>query len=257
MKVLLIAFLYAVLIPSPAGAEQESFPRPHGAVNDFASVISADTEQIIGGLAQEILQKTGTAVVVATFDTIGMYAPDMYANKLYAHWGIGKKGEDKGVLILLVLDQRRVRIETGYGVEGILSDGLVGSILDEHVVPHLKGGDYGTGLLNGMLAVRKVILGETAAVPQKGYHYQRPSNELAAKSNTGLYYLLGFIFFMCFVCYPLIIWLGRGERSTYHRGYRRYYVGGFGGGGSGGFGGGFSGGFGGGMSGGGGAGRGF
>jgi len=75
----------------------------------------------------------------------------MYANELYEKWGIGKKGEDKGVLIFLVLDQRKVRIETGYGVEGILPDGLVGNILDEQVTPLLKQGQYSEGLLNAMM----------------------------------------------------------------------------------------------------------
>ena len=108
-------------------------------------------------LAREVLQKTGTAVVVATVPTVGDRVVDDYATRLYESWGIGKKGEDKGVLILLALKERRVRIETGYGVEGILPDGVVGEIIRLHVIPQLKQGDYGRGLLNAMTAVSDVI----------------------------------------------------------------------------------------------------
>ena len=72
---------------------------------------------------------------------------NLYANGLYKAWGIGKKGEDKGVLIFLTVKERKIRIETGYGVEGILPDGLVGEILDKYVVPFLKEGNYGKGSL--------------------------------------------------------------------------------------------------------------
>ncbi len=153
----LILLSLLLCLPLPNAAAKISFPRPYGAVNDFASVIPPDTRKIMENLAEELLQKTGTGVVVATVQTIGDSDPETYANELYENWGIGKKGEDKGLIIFLALQERRVRIETGYGVEGILPDGLVGSILDEYVVPYLKQNDYGKGLLNGMLAVGRLL----------------------------------------------------------------------------------------------------
>jgi hypothetical protein len=106
----------------------ETFPKPVGAVNDFAGVIPAPYKSRMEDLAREVLDKAGTSVVVATVTSIGDNDAEDYANRLYQSWGVGKKGEDKGVLIFLAVKERRVRIETGYGVEGILPDGLVGEM---------------------------------------------------------------------------------------------------------------------------------
>ena len=232
----------------------EQYPRPQGAVNDFAAVIPAETRRNMEMLARETLTKTDTAVVVATFKTIGDNEPDMYANELYEHWGIGKKGEDKGVLILLVMDQRRVRIETGYGVEGILPDGKVGSILDHSILPLLKQGEYGAGLSNGMKVVAQVIAADAGVTLEGEYTPAAPARPHAERPFSGIRSLV----FVFLVILPLLYLISRFNRGRYYgRSSRGGYSGGLGGfGGSGGFSGGF-GGFGGGLSGGGGASRGF
>ena len=230
--VCLILLSLLLSLPHPHAVAKIPFPRPHGAVNDFASVIPPDTRKIMENLAEELLQKTGTAVVVATVQTIDDSDPETYANELYDNWGIGKKGEDKGVLIFLALQERRVRIETGYGVEGILPDGLVGSILDEYVVPYLKQNDYGKGLLNGMLAVGQIIARDAGVTLGDGYTPVKTRNQSGKGKGSGL---LPIIFFLM-----VFFLLSRRRVGRY----------------SGGFGGGF-GGFGGGSSGGGGASRGF
>lgn len=154
---LVLAFFLVCVIFCADGLAAVTFPAATGAVNDFAGVIPADVADRMARLSQEVLEKTGTAIVVATVKDVGDNEPDMYANELYQAWGIGKKGEDKGVLIFLALRERKVRIETGYGVEGILPDGLVGEILDRYVTPYLKEGDYGAGLENAMAAVAQVV----------------------------------------------------------------------------------------------------
>ncbi|MEI6128355.1 MAG: TPM domain-containing protein, partial [Pseudomonadota bacterium] len=155
---LLLPCLAGLLFLQAANAAdaKKTFPRPVGAVNDFARILPPDIAAAMESLAQEVLEKTGTSIVVATFKSIAGNDPDLYANELYADWGIGKKGTDKGVLIFLALEERKVRIETGYGVEGILPDGLAGSILDHDVIPLCKQGKYDKGLFNAMLAVGQV-----------------------------------------------------------------------------------------------------
>jgi len=227
---------------------KEQFPRPVGAINDFASVIPAEGKAVMENLAEELLQKTGTAVVVATVKTVGDNDPDTYANELYASWGIGKKGEDKGVLIFLAVQEKKIRIETGYGVEGILPDGMVGGILDQYVVPYLRQNDYGKGLLNGMLAVGQVIAKDAGVTLGDGYRPIPAKRQQRQGGGLGLLPIL-FFFIIFFIAarrrggiLPFLILSSMSGRG-----------GGFGGGGfSGGFGG-----FGGGMSGGGGASRGF
>jgi uncharacterized protein len=251
-KLLLLCFLFLALVqPGSAEAAREEFPRPRGAINDFASVIPADVESAMENLSREILQKTGISLVVATVKSVGDSDPDTYANELYEHWGIGKKGEDKGVLILLALEERWVRIETGYGVEGILPDGLVGSIRDQYVVPLLKQGKYGTGLFNGMVAVGRVIAKDAGVKIGEGYQPRVPvRTRMSSRRGSGIFplLLLVFVVFSMFSrrgrgMLPLLLLMGIAGRGS-------SFGGSFGGGGfSGGFGG-----FGGGLSGGGGAG---
>ena len=232
----------------------DKFPTPTGAVNDFAGVIPAEQRAAMGSLAQEVLEKTGTAVVVATVATVGDDHADDYANRLYSAWGIGKKGEDKGVLIFLALKERRVRIETGYGVEGIITDGMAGEILDRYALPYFRQGDYGRGLSSAMAAVSEV-LARNAGVTLEGRPQFRPTGPQRVRQPVNpaalvvIFVLLGLLLFTRtgrqILALMALSSVGGGGRG-----------GSYGGGGFGGFGGGF-GGFGGGMSGGGGAGRSF
>lgn len=246
---LIIALLFTICI-LPAEA-YEKFPQHRGSVNDFAGVISPEYERSMDLLAREVLQKTGVAVVVATVKDIGDNDPADYANRLYQTWGIGGKGDDKGVLICLALKERSIRIETGYGVEGILPDGLVGEILDKYVVPYLQKGDYGRGLANAMIAVSSVVA-KDAEVSLTGSPALPKMKRPREKTGVNLLSLILFI-----IVFSLLLGTRQG-RSMLPWILLMLMMGGRGGGGGsfGGFGGGF-GGFGGGMSGGGGAGRGF
>ncbi len=259
-KILLIVFILLLQAGSAFAASAE-FPRPIGAINDFANVIPAPQRAEMESLAREVLQKTGTAVVVATIPTVGNMTADDYATRLYETWGIGKKSEDKGVLILLAMKERRVRIETGYGVEGILPDGKVGEILDRYVLPQFKQGNYAQGLSNALTAVSDVIA-QDAKVQLTG----RPQMQPAKPAQPGGGFTMSpFTLLLLFVFLGLLLFTSTGRQllmllmfSGFGGGRRGggYYGGGWGGssGGFGGFSGGF-GGFGGGMSGGGGAGR--
>lgn len=247
----LVSLMVAAFLFVPwAGSTVNKYPSPSGAVNDFAGIIDVENAAKMESLAREVLQKTGTAIVVATVTSIGENEDyNMYANGLYQAWGIGKKDEDKGVLIFLTVKERKIRIETGYGVEGILPDGKVGEILDQYTVPFLKEGHYGKGLYNAMYACSAYIAKE-AGVELTGSPMPYSTASNLSKRKIGLIEIIIFFIVAAIllgtrpgreILLPLLIYMllsgGRGGRT-------------------GGFGGGF-GGFGGGMSGGGGAGRGF
>jgi uncharacterized protein len=244
-----LAGIATFLYPVTKSSGEPPFPKPRGAVNDFASLIPEREERMMENICREVLQKTGTAIVIATVDTVGDSDYETYANELYANWGIGKKGEDKGVLIFLTKKERKIRIETGYGVEGILPDGLVGQIRDDYIVPSLKKGDYGKGLLNGTIALSQIIARDASVQITGKSSYAPRSRPRKASLGSRLFSLLFFIIlFFVFIRNPFLLpflFLGMGGRG-----------GGLGGGSFGGFSGGF-GGFGGGLSGGGGAGGGF
>ena len=245
---LFVAF-FAVLMTSFLFAA-EKYPTPRGAVNDFANVIDADNSNHMEALAREVLEKTGAAVVVATVSTLGDgEEAGLYANGLYKAWGIGKKGEDKGVLIFLAVKERKIRIETGYGVEGILPDGLVGEILDKYVLPPLKAGNYGVALYNAMAATSAYIA-KDAGVGLSGSVAPSRTKARAEKKGFNIFGLIAFL------VVAVLLLATKTGRSMLPWILLLLLSGSGRGGGGGGFSGGF-GGFGGGGSGGGGAGRSF
>ena len=246
--------LAAVLILSAGPLyAQSAYPRHQGrAVNDFAGVIEAENARKMEALAAEMWHKTSTAIVVVTVASIGDDQEiSQYVNGLYSAWGIGKKGEDKGLLIFLSVGDRQIRIETGYGVEGILPDGRLGEILDAHVVPYLKAGETGKGLYNAAL-VCAAYIAKDAGVDLTGVApLYRPSSRPAPQG----FNLPALIFFL--IAAAVLLGTKQGRRMLPWILLLLATSGGRSGGArGGGFGGGF-GGFGGGMSGGGGAGRSF
>jgi uncharacterized protein len=177
---------------------------------------------------------------------------DTAAVDLFEAWGIGKKGKNNGVLILCAVEDRRIRIEVGYGLEGILPDAKAGRIIDQLMLPHFRAGDLPTGLASGTLAVATVIA-EDAGVKLSGSPSTQRSGPVREKRSVGsplLRLLFLVLIALLFIRNPrlllLMMLMGGG------RGFGGYHRGGFGGGLGGGFGG-----FGGGLSGGGGAGRGW
>jgi len=243
-----LACLAAAAVTSAASA---AFPRSRGAVNDFAGVLTANTAARMEAMAAEILQKTGTAIVVATFASLDGNDPDQFTNELYADWGIGKKGEDKGVLIMLAVEERRVRVETGYGVEGVLPDGLVGSILDRYVVPLLRQDRFDDGLYNAMAACGQVLAREAGTEITGRLQAQPAQARYPSRRRASPLSLLPLL-----IIFVLLISTRSGRRMLPFILLMALSGGRGGGFGGGGFSGGF-GGFGGGLSGGGGAGRGF
>lgn len=245
----LVASLFAVLLfllSAGAVRAETAFPKKEGAINDFADIIPPRRQALMESLSREVLQKTGTAVVVATLDTIGDGDPADYANRLYEAWGIGTRGQDRGVLIMLALQERRIRIETGYGVEGILPDGRVGGILDRYVRPLLKAGRYDEGLQNALVAVSGVIAEDAGVALGQGLQPQVEPRR-GQRPRGGVLSLLPLLFILLAMCtrsgrrmLPLLLLMGMagGRRPGFSSGFGS----GFGGGGFGGFGGGLSGG---------------
>jgi uncharacterized protein len=245
----LVGFIFFLFCTTVA-AQVLKFPQPDGPVNDYAEVITPEYEAQMNQLGRALWDQTGTAVVVATFRDLGGESPQIFANKLYGAWGIGTKGEDKGVLILVALQERQVTFETGYGVEGILPDAKMGEILDQFVIPSLRHDKYGEGLLDGMVAVAQVVAQDAGVKLDLGRY--APGGAVQPKARSGVRVLLPLLFLL----FIIFGFLGRGRGLSPFFFLPLIFMGG-GRGMGGGFGGGGFGGFGGGMSGGGGASRGF
>lgn len=138
-------------------AEDFALPTPDGRVNDFAKVINPEYKDKLNLLINEVEEKTSSEIMVVTIGSIAPYDEAGYARLIFDNWKPGKKGKDNGVLILLAIKERRWRIEIGYGLESILSDGLCGEIGRDYMTPYFKQGKYGEGLYYGVAEIAKVI----------------------------------------------------------------------------------------------------
>lgn len=158
LLILLILFIFSRFLFA------DNLPRPEGWVNDFAGVISGEYNTKLTLLIRELEEKTSTEIAVVTVGSIAPYDEKEYARLLFDNWKPGKKGKDNGVLVLLAIKERRWRIETGYGVEGALPDGLCGDIGRNYMVPYFKTGQYGEGLYLGVVQIAKVIGGDAMSL---------------------------------------------------------------------------------------------
>jgi len=230
--------------------------------------VDAASADSIESLALELREKTGAELAVATFPNLGGEEIEPAATELFAAWGVGRKGKDDGVLILLAREERRVRIEVGYGLEGPLPDGRAGAIIRRVMGPDLSADRFGPGLLRGARAVANVIAAEHGVALTGAEGVEAPADggeELTVKGAAFLILLIVILVMIAIVHDRMARqgrgwsdWPGRrGPGSRNPWGGFGGFGGGFGGGLGGGFGGGRSGGgfggFGGGMSGGGGA----
>jgi uncharacterized protein len=142
---------------SAVRAEDIQFPSKQGAVNDFAGKLRPDTVSEISRFCDNLWTKSGVAVVTAIVPDLQGLPRDEYASRLYETWGIGDKKTDRGVLLLIAVREREVRIETGYGVEGFITDADSGRIGRTSLIPYLQKGDYDGAVRNGVAALAALI----------------------------------------------------------------------------------------------------
>jgi len=250
IKLYMLLLILVQLIILPIHLWAQKFPDYVGYVNDFANVIPSSYEEQITRICRELEQKTTAQIADVTITSLEDNYIEDYAVRLFEKWGIGKKGKDNGVLILNAIKEREIRIEIGYGIEGIIPDGLAGEIRNQYLIPNLAKGDFGKGHLYTVAAIAKQIA-KAHGVQLTGDIKLPRTSSSSRSGKSGIGKLLGilFFFFLIFATRGRILpWLIIGSMFG-GGGHSRGGWGGFGGGS--GFGGGF-GGFGGGMSGGGG-----
>jgi uncharacterized protein len=139
------AILWILLGAVLAAAEPVASLHPSNYVNDFAGVLDTATQARLNDLCFQVEQKAHAQIAVVTVKSTDGEDVFSYAVDLYQKWGIGKKGSDRGVLILLATQDRKFGASVGYGLEPILPDGKIGGFRRE-VVPYLTSGDYAAGL---------------------------------------------------------------------------------------------------------------
>src|SRR5579863_1784418 len=150
-----LLLLLLLCVPA-ARAEQVKNLKPQGYVNDFAGVLSAQAKDKLTVLCAEVQQKTKAQIAIVTVSSLEGEPIEQFSIDLATAWGIGPKQKDRGVLILLAPNDRKYRVEVGYGLEAILPDGKVGGFGRE-AVPFLRQNDYSGAVLLITQCVASVI----------------------------------------------------------------------------------------------------
>jgi uncharacterized protein len=253
---------FLLLIFIALGAFADDVPGYSGYVNDYAILITEKDKDSMESVAKEVEEKTGAQIAVLTVKSMSPYTSiDEFGMAVAEKWKVGEKDKDTGIIIILAMEERKVRIEVGYGLEGIINDAKAGRIIDNTMMPYFRGGDFSAGLRRGVFKIADIIGTELNV---------ELDEQIKMQDNTFTERLCMLIFFIIFV--SIFLMMIRRMKNAKRTG-RRYYgssfgamypgyghgrgsFGGFSSRGCGGFGGGF-GGFGGGGFGGGGASRGF
>src|SRR5215475_7432082 len=145
---LLAAFLALLVLAGTALAI--NFPSLTGRIVDQANIIPAATRSAIEPKLVDLENKSGIQLVVATVSSLEGQEIEPYANQLFRTWKLGEKQKNNGVLLLVAPNERRVRIEVGYGLEGTLTDALSKIIIANAIAPRFKAGDFGGGIARGV-----------------------------------------------------------------------------------------------------------
>jgi uncharacterized protein len=243
----------ALLLGGGARSRAEDLPPPPAAwFNDYAGVIDPGDARRLDQKLRQLQEETSTQVVVAVFSKLPSPSLEDFTSRTAESWRVGRRELDNGAIFFVFVEDRRMRVEVGYGLEGALPDALAGRILNDEVVPRFRQGDWAGGLEAGIDGILAAVRGEYTAPPPP---------ERSGPSRSAIVIILVFI-----VLFFLLVHFGspggprgrtysggRYRRDRSHWGGGTWSGGGWGGGRGGGFGGGSWGGGGGGFMGGGGS----
>jgi uncharacterized protein len=238
----------------PTVAADIRFPALTGRVVDDAQLLTPQQEQALTGQLAALEQQSGDQLVVVTLPSLQDQEIEDFGYQLGRHWGIGQKENDGGALLIVAPNERKVRIEVGYGLEGVLTDAYSSLIIRNDILPAFRQGDYAAGIIAGTDAVIAQLTADPAeaqarAEAAKSAAAERPKPVLPA---IVILLIFAFLFFSMVGAAaggrrrrgrgdglsPILIWAASEALKDRHRGGR----GGWGGGGFGGGGGGFGGG---------------
>ena len=178
-----------------------TIPSYEGRVNDLADLYSQEFELKLENELEKLEKETSVEVAVVTIEKLPEVEIEEYAVKVFENWGIGKKDKDNGVLLLISKNDREIRIEAGYELEGVINDGRAGSIIRNEISPKFKKEDYEGGTWDGIEKIEEYVKGESQTDSSK-------SDDVDDK-NLGVWVIVGFI-----IVIYLMSFLGRSKEWT-------------------------------------------
>src|SRR3972149_3991925 len=150
-------------------SQDVNYPEPSGYINDYVGLLDSGSISQLQELVYKIERETGSEIAVAIVDSLQGVTVEEYAVELFERWGIGKEKEDNGLLILICTEgepgNRPLRIEVGYGLEGVITDLEAGEIVNDVIVPDFQSGNFYTGLYNAIMVVAGQIYEEEGLEP--------------------------------------------------------------------------------------------
>jgi uncharacterized protein len=150
----LLALAGVLWLAIAASAQAQGYPpRPDGPVYDGAEIISAETEAQLDQRLRDYNRETGRALIVATIPSLDGANLEQYATGLFAEWGIGGEARDQGLLLLVARDDRKMRIEVGYGLHPYFGGIMAGRVIRDDITPRFKEGDFDGGIVAGIDAI--------------------------------------------------------------------------------------------------------
>ncbi len=158
----LLIFLTFFFIQLKAFAEELQIPAPVGDiyVQDFAHVLSETEKAELQNVGRSIEDQTTAQVAVLTVETLGESTIEEFANEVFRQYGIGSKEENNGVMLVLAMNERKIRIEVGYGLEGRIPDGKAGRILEEYAIPYLKNNQPNSAIIETYKVLANEVFAE-------------------------------------------------------------------------------------------------
>ncbi len=159
---LMLALVLMIFLSACAGGSKDiTFPKPEGYINDYAGILDASTKSELEILVSSVESSTSAEIAVAVVNDAQGLTVQQYANLLFEDWGVGKAGQDNGILLLVAIDDRELWMEVGYGLEGVITDLEAGVIVDEIILPFFKEGEFSMGIYYGIAAVANKIYAES------------------------------------------------------------------------------------------------
>lgn len=181
--------LTCVFLFSAVAARAQDVPYLMGRVNDYADILSSRTISELNSELKYFEDSTSNQVVVLTINNLGGANLEEYSVKVAETWKLGQKGKDNGVLLLVVKDDRKIRIEVGYGLEGTLTDALCSVIIQREILPKFRNGDYNSGVKAGVASILGAINGTFTA--ERGtantWNSRKSSSSLVSSQSSWAY----------------------------------------------------------------------
>jgi uncharacterized protein len=162
-NILILLILIFIVKLASAGIEQASVPELTGHVNDYAGIFSVDTRSKLERQLQQHEDSTSNQIVILTLTSLQGQQIEELANEVFNTWQLGQQGKNNGVLLLIAPNDRKLRIEVGYGLESVLTDAHCSRIIRSELTPFFKYKEYDEGIVAGVNAIRNTIQGSYAA----------------------------------------------------------------------------------------------